>query len=170
LAASRLSAPLPEDCRRIPVEIGARIVVKARGIGLGTMAKASVPSRGAGHSSGERKKSVLCVTQRLNRALRDLRGTGAARRVRPASNASVTPSPSRSGGASHVHGLFHWLCVAAAYIIVVNHGSFVEMVPSVHVEIGARIVVKARGIGLGTMAKASVPSRGAGHSYDPPVW
>ena len=151
-------------------EIGARIVVQAGGNGLDSMAKASIPSRVAWRSSGERKKSVLCITHCPNRASHNLRGAGIAGHPRQASNAPAAPNRLTGSGSSRVHGLFRWLAGPVACIVVAC-GLLVDPAElSVNVEIGARIVVQAGGNGLDSMAKASIPSRVAWRSYVPPVW
>jgi hypothetical protein len=100
---------------------------------------------------------VPCVIQSPSRASDNLREAGTGRWHRMASNA--TAEPRAIGGVwSLVHVLFRnalaWaLFVSVAYGLVSGAASV-----TASVKIGARIVVKAGGTGLGTMAKAGHPN------------
>ena len=93
-----------------------------------------------------------CVIYCPNRASDDLRGVGPGRRAREAGNGPVAPRAFKRAW-KKVHVLF-WALFAFAASLGVACGSVWDRPESVSVEFGARIVVKAAGKGLGTMAKA----------------
>ena len=93
-----------------------------------------------------------CVIHCSHRASDGFRGVGPGRRAREAVNGPVAPRD-RSRAWASVHGLFH-ATVALVVALGVACGPVRELPGSVSVEFGARIVVKAGGKGLGTMAKA----------------
>ncbi len=93
-----------------------------------------------------------CVIYCPNRASDDLRGVGPGRRAREAGNGPVAPRV-RNRPRTDVRVLFQAL-LAFAVTLGVACGSVWDRPESVSVEFGARIVVKAAGKGLGTMAKA----------------
>ena len=93
-----------------------------------------------------------CVIHCLHGASDDFRGVGSGRRAREAGNGPVALR-GRGRAWAAVHGLFH-ATVALAVALGVACGSVRNLPDGVSVEFGARIVVKAGGKGLGTMAKA----------------
>ena len=143
---------------RSPVEFGARIVFKAGGKGLGTMAKAGHPIGGDRLQQRKGVSTVPCVIQSLSRASGDLRGDGSGRRSREASNASVMPRLGRRAW-RRVRVVFQAV-LAIAVMLGVACGASSVSPEEVSVEFGARIVFKAGGKGLGTMAKAGHPIGG----------
>ncbi len=113
----------------------------------------------AGHAIGrdrlkqmEGVSSVPCVIHCPHGASDGFRGVGSGRRARMAVNGPVAPRGRNRVWAS-VHGLFQ-AAVALAVTLGVACGTVRELPDSVSVEFGARIVLKAGGKGLGTMAKA----------------
>ena len=97
-----------------------------------------------------------CFIQNLGRASDASRGAGAGLLARTASKATVLPR-SKRGARNSVHGLFRRV-LAVAVVLGVALGALLDRPATVKVEFGARIVVKAEGKGLGTMAKAVHPS------------
>ena len=145
----------PAPCRsfwRSPVEFGARIVVKAGGKGLGTMAKAGNAMVRDRLQQLEGVQPVPCVIYRPNRASDDLRGVGTGRRAREAGNGLAAPRACKRAWNSVL--VLFLATVACAATLGVACGAIWDRPESVSVEFGARIVVKAGGKGLGTMAKA----------------
>ena len=108
-----------------------------------------------------------CFTQFQSRGwdiFREWRPGGGKRK---AANASVEPS-AKTRGKWAVHGLFRAAVVTLALFGVTCVVTSRVFGPKFHIELSARIVVKAEGRWLGTMAKAVNPLAEDG-SYVPPA-
>jgi hypothetical protein len=149
------------------IELSARIVVKAEGRWLGTMAKAVNPLAEDGSAKLVGEAQMPCFTHYQRRAWDIFQEGRSGGERRMAANASAEPG-AKARGKRAVRGLFLAAVVTLASFGVSCVVTPEALSPRIHIELSARIVVKAEGRWLGTMSIAVNPLAEDG-SYVPPA-